>query len=294
MRNFFGKSGLTSTSANHISNLAKEYYQKVEQQIKDIKLSEISVCLLGKLGETTVQKASPKEDFDSIPEKLRKIAECKALIAFLREALKEKERAARNLPTMNSLFAPEEIPTEPVEAELGRIHPRRPELTDPDEIMESWSIGKLNKYFELEAKASTLGEMIHRNGFLNTLRKDAEEREEIKVSGTGRDTLVYTYTPSIKGESIDKMFFKLQEEYRSTQAELNSMKQEIEDAVMKGHEEANKQYQQEVMEYNAKMREIQAKVNIARQAELERVMALKIVIPDNLKPIYEEIKSLSK
>ena len=30
---FFGESGLTSTSANHVANLAKEYAQKQESKI---------------------------------------------------------------------------------------------------------------------------------------------------------------------------------------------------------------------------------------------------------------------
>ena len=43
---FFDGEGLTSTSANHIANMAKEWYQMLEREVKDIHLEEQSVGLL--------------------------------------------------------------------------------------------------------------------------------------------------------------------------------------------------------------------------------------------------------
>jgi len=36
IKEFFGKEGLTLTSANHIANMAKEYYTKIETEIKSM------------------------------------------------------------------------------------------------------------------------------------------------------------------------------------------------------------------------------------------------------------------
>lgn len=35
---FFGKEGLTSTSANHVANMAKEYAERIGQEVKTLRL----------------------------------------------------------------------------------------------------------------------------------------------------------------------------------------------------------------------------------------------------------------
>ena len=36
MRNFFGTNGITATSANHIANMAKEYYENLETKLQSL------------------------------------------------------------------------------------------------------------------------------------------------------------------------------------------------------------------------------------------------------------------
>lgn len=57
---FFKKEGeegvaLTSTSANHIANLAKEYIQGVETQLNSICFFNAEVALVGSTGASTIQ-----------------------------------------------------------------------------------------------------------------------------------------------------------------------------------------------------------------------------------------------
>lgn len=74
---FFKKEGeegvaLTSTSANHIANLAKEYIQGVETQLNNI-------CFFNVEG----------------------VAQAKSLIAWLREGIKAKENLMKGLQTIS-------------------------------------------------------------------------------------------------------------------------------------------------------------------------------------------------
>lgn len=56
---FFKKEGeegvaLTSTSANHIANLAKEYIQGVETQLNNICFFDVRVALVGTLADANI------------------------------------------------------------------------------------------------------------------------------------------------------------------------------------------------------------------------------------------------
>ena len=58
---------LTSTSANHIANLAKEYIQGVETQLNNICFFNAEVTLVGSVGGTSViQIGKTSEDLNDV------------------------------------------------------------------------------------------------------------------------------------------------------------------------------------------------------------------------------------
>ena len=89
---FFGNDGLTSTSANHISNLAKEFIQQQQTLLDSIKLYDTTIRLISESSSAPYSRGMNEDEFRRIPQVLNEIAEATSLIAWLREALKAKDR----------------------------------------------------------------------------------------------------------------------------------------------------------------------------------------------------------
>ena len=51
---FFAENGLTATSANHLSNIAKENYMAIERQMAKLEFYRTAVGLIGGSEETVV------------------------------------------------------------------------------------------------------------------------------------------------------------------------------------------------------------------------------------------------
>lgn len=284
-KEFFGASGLTATSANHIANMAKEFYRKLESEVNNFHAFNVDVKIIGSDEVMRTVNGTSSEEFALIPEKLRKIAECKALIAYLREAIKERENVYDKVCKYEDTEA---------RNKLEKPHPVR-KLTAED-VLATWTLGQLNKFYELEAKCATLGKYIHEGGMFNTKRQSYHEtlQKPITVSGKGRDLLAEECKPTLSSKEIDDMFFKLQDEYRSTQAEFNGMKHTIDEAIEQDNVQELNRYKKAYAEYTAKLEEITIAEEQYRDAALKEIQKLKIVIPSHLQSIYTEISSLSK
>lgn len=152
---FFKKEGeegvaLTSTSANHIANLAKEYIQGVETQLNNICFFDIRVALVGTLADANIiQTGESSKVLDSLQSLLEGVAQAKSLIAWLREGIKAKENLMKGLQT---------ISLEDWCKENGMVKPETPNyghvLTEV-EYYASLPIKERNRYYQLEINEST-------------------------------------------------------------------------------------------------------------------------------------------
>lgn len=84
--------GLTSTSANHIANMAKEMIRNFDSTIANLVFYTTEVSLIGIDSRNMLQQGATDADVLSVAGKLRIIAQAKSLIAWLREAIKARER----------------------------------------------------------------------------------------------------------------------------------------------------------------------------------------------------------
>ena len=80
---FFKKEGeegvaLTSTSANHIANLAKEYIQGVETQLNNICFFSAGVALVGSTGISVIQTGETSEVLNNLQSLLEGVAQAKS------------------------------------------------------------------------------------------------------------------------------------------------------------------------------------------------------------------------
>lgn len=285
---FFGESGLTSTSANHVANLAKEFISSNENYLNSISFIDCEVGLIGSDKNQTYSLGV--QDLSKVEAILADIAKCKALIAWLREAIKAKNSLISDINNLN-IFGYCQL--------KGIPYPERPQLPNyltEEKYYDSLPIKERNEYYSLEAEAATLGQFIHPGGNLNKQRTLLSEKlmHPIKSEGEGRDTILYKYTPSISLTDVDDIFFKLQSKHREIQARLNGMKHLCEIAMQQDHLQKDNAYKAADTDYSAKMHEIENECNIYKDEELVKAQSLKIVIPNSLESIYKKIQSLGK
>lgn len=288
---FFGEQGLTSTSANTCANLAKELYQHLEEELQGFSLCNESISLLG-TNMLPTQYATGKDSafLESLPDKLKTIAELKSLIAWLREAIKARKTLASELEDVgledwcNSQDI--EYPQQPVKSHV---------LTE-DEYYGSLGIKERNAYYMLETKCAVIGKFIHENGRLSAERRKLTvviENPNI-LRENGRDTTVIHRQPSVTVEQVDKIFFELQAKHREYQASLNAVKHKCELAIEQSQIEADTKYKADYAEYYARYNELLGRFTEWKHQQTVAIQKLKIIIPDNLKQVYEKVSALGK
>lgn len=277
-RNFFGDNGITSTSANYIANRAKECYQEHEAWLEKMSFVKTSLTLLGQGDNSTVVKEGyPESALDEMQKHIDVIVSCKRLIAYLREAIKEKEKLYKEAQNKEFDFIEPDTPF------------KEDYLTEED-IKAKWSKAKLEKYLSLEANAAVLGKIIHPGGCLNHAKSELNELPPIVVNEKGRDTVVLYNTHTVSMDAINATLAKYAEKQREAQAELNGMKNEIEVILREDKLRKDQKYEERRANYRAIQEKYLADANIRRQKLCAEVQALKIVIPDELKPIYEFVR----
>ena len=275
-----GKDGLTITSANHLANIAKEMYEALESKLESLRFysRDYMLAIAGKTFR--VENESEQSELEALASSLKEIGALKSLIAYLREGIKAKSQLGDD-----SAF--KEHIEELVKSGREDLKPFDSKKDDSfEEEFEKLSAEQKARYYALEAKCATIGSFIHPDGAFAKARKEFFEhkKDPVKVVGKGQDAEINTFSSSFSAEQIDEAFFALQTEYRKIQAEFNKLKAEVDDRVA----EANKQIT------NDKLDAMRLRLN-ALKAERTRydaqVKALKVVIPQNLREIYEKVNS---
>lgn len=285
---FFGETGLTSTSANHVANLAKEFISSSEEYLNNISFVNCDIELIGSDKDQVYSLGTT--NLDNIETILKDIAKCKSLIAWLREAIKAKNALISDINNFNifNYCKLKGIPN------LER--PQLPDYLTAEKYYDSLPIKERNEYYSLEAEAATLGQFIHPGGNLNKQRTLLSEKlmHPIKSEGEGRDTILYKYSPSISLTEVENIFFKLQSKYREVQARLNGMKHLCEVAMQKDRLQKSNAYKDADTKYVTMLQKLENECNIYKEEELIKIQNLKIVIPNSLESIYKKIQSLGK
>ena len=287
---FFGESGLTSTSANHVANLAKEFVQHIENELKTIKFIDTSVSLIGSNEKNILSEGACNEQILIIQDMLHSISQANSLIAWLREAIKAREEMLREV---NGLTIEEWA--DMIGVTLP-VQPTRKKVRTKEECIANRNIKERNKIYSLQAKAAVIGKYIHPDGKFAEARAELMEKlhDKHKISGNGRDTLLYHYQPSCSWEVVEKVFFQLQAEHREIQAELNGIYHVIEEEIREEQAKTMKEYKSANVEYNAKYQECYTEYQKHIEEEEARRAALKIIIPNELQEIYKRVNQLGK
>lgn len=277
---FFGEVGLTSTSAQHICNMCNERIQTIKSDLNNIRFVNENLQVLGSNEVITIQKG--RTSLDEIEGLLDQISKLNCLIAWLKEAIKAKDE---ELTYIKNLSIYDYISFD----ELNYPSPVKFVPFNEFDILSRWSIKERNEYYSLEAEASTIGKFIHKDSAFSNARKDLQNKiqnpTEVEHCNTG--VLIHTFSPSV--ENVEEYFFKLQDKHRSVTAKLNSLKYKLKKEL----EEANLAKANEIEKLNSENQSIRDNVEMQfykyKELEISRISSLKIVIPNDLRDIYEQI-----
>lgn len=296
---FFCPDGLTSTSANHYANLAKEAGRAKANYLANVQFYSEGVSVIGTEDGGIIRDGSKPDDLPKILRTIDEIAQLNSLIAFFREAIKEKERLGNEAANWRD----EQARADFDERYKTCKKPVKGVYLTEDGVKSCWSVGEQEKYLSLEAEAAALGKYIHEDGCISKARVALMDKvmNPKSVNVAGRDTIIYDYIPTVEPDDVDKMFFRLQARHRAVQAELNGMKKRIEDAIAADKLRVDEEYRNALAKWNAEeqaydreQQQIVAAESIERQRLQQEVAALKIVVPNRLKNVFEMLKESSK
>lgn len=295
MNNVFFKNGfLTSTEAQNICNVANEVIARLTESINSIQFYNTSITSIVS-SDNEVCAGRGTTDIAWIQDAIIKIGQYNSLIAWLKEAIKNKEEALEELSDIElqewSEYKDYPAPKSPS---------RKASVTKED-VIRNLEATELNKYFTLQSKAATIGKFIHEGGSVSKAKIMLGKviAEPNKISGTGRDTVVYKYTPSVNVDDVDNMFLSLMFEHRNLNAQLNFIKAKaIEEANTQNianeqeYQKARTAYSKEYNDWLDKIEDLQSRFNQYIITEKEKISKLKINVPDSLMETYKSIKAL--
>lgn len=282
--------GLTSTSANHVANMAKEMIRSLTSELAELQFYSTDVALIGDDHKNRLENGVKDEAVTAVIDKLFRIAKAKSLIAWLREGIKAKEALIEETQSLTLQdFAKQEGITLECSPEL------KDEMTE-DDYIASLSLKERCRYYEVETLAAVLGKEIHPGGSFAEARDNLLKKLERphSVSGEGRDTLIYSYEASVDTKTVEDVFFKLQKLYREAQADVNTRKHDCKKAITDANIAKNAEYVAKFAEWtnNRKLIEGQRTEYIKRR--VKELGEMKIIIPESLQSIYEEVSRLGK
>jgi hypothetical protein len=286
---FFGEQGLTSTSAGHVANMAKEYIAGLEEFVNNLEFYSTDIELLVSNQEKTLTRGNTKDDLGKIDAALTSIAEAKSLIAWLREAMKAKDKMTSQLSS---------LAIDTWCRETGRVYPEFPLTENYTEEMEigKMSVKERNNYFKLQTYAAVYGKLIHTDGRLSIARAGLANIliHPTNLEGNGRDGILYSYSPTVTQGELETTFFELQKQQRAYQAEFNKMAHTIKENV---YAEQQKRFAEQAAKYQKHrmaIEELNIEFKKYVESEVKKISDLKIIIPNDLTSIYNTVQSLGK
>lgn len=279
----------TTTSANHIANLAKEFIVNKESGLSNIKLTSTTVSLISGDSKHIVEYETPYIKFSQIEDDLQIISEATSFIAYLREEIKSKEKDISKIENMSihdyakmvgkSVSSDEDLPIKP----------------NKEKILENLSETDKLLLIQSNAFTSVYGKYIHPDGKFSKERKNYFNRSANpgKVDFEGRDSIIYNYSTSYTPEVVDLLFFKLQSIHRHHQATYNKIMHEVDEEFNKQTREYNSIISERTSKNQAIFEVLNQEFNNYQNSKIEEISNRKIKLPKKYISIYEIIKTLN-
>lgn len=282
---FFAEKGITSTSANHVSNKGKELLKSEQAILDNINFVNTTASLLSGGESRTITKGMNADSFESIHKTIAKIANLNAMSAWIHEAIKAKTEILEYVQSLSiDNWAKEQ------NIELPNAACKEFPITESD-VIGTWDVSKRNKYYVYESYCSLVGKFIHPKGAFYEAKAQMNNavQNPNKVEGSGRDAIIYSYEPSMPISDVNVEYNWLSTELRHKEAEFNKMKQEIVDAITEDKLAKAQKFNDAYAKYIDTMESIRNKFDMWKTKAVKEVSALKIYLPQGPKQTYDEI-----
>lgn len=282
---FFAEKGITSTSANHVSNKGKELLKSEQAILDNINFVNTTASLLSGGESRTITKGMNADSFESIHKTIAKIANLNAMSAWIHEAIKAKTEILEYVQSLSiDNWAKEQ------NIELPNAACKEFPITESD-VIGTWDVAKRNKYYVYESYCSLVGKFIHPKGAFYEAKAQMNNavQNPNKVEGSGRDAIIYSYEPSMPISDVNIEYNWLSTELRHKEAEFNKMKQEIVDAITEDKLAKAQKFNDAYAKYIDTMESIRNKFDMWKTKTVKEVSALKIYLPQGPKQTYDEI-----
>lgn len=283
-RIFLGENGVTSTSANHIANMAKELNLEVDSMIKGLSFIDEHVLDASESAKDVILKSGCSEEkLNELMKKLDETCEKMAIIAWLREGIAAKNKLLRNI---ESFSFNDYLNMKGISVQMPPI-PSQKETYDFYDETEKLNELQWNSY------ASVYGKIVHPDGAFSEARKEMysaiQSPNDLKeISG---NVYVVKKETTVPCETVEKMFFACQDKNREYNKKINSLRYSKEEAAKNEYNERYSEYTLEASKmrelHNTLMEEYLAYI----KEEKSRISKLKIKIPSRFKD-NELFKSL--
>lgn len=285
MKNILSKNGLTSSEANHITNVTKELVKDLE--IGKFPLSTASVVQdNGK--ELPLDENVKNENW--IVD-IQRAGELFALSAWLKTAIKYKENLLDTID--RARFIPE---VEEPELEKAPSTPK----TDFEDYLNQLNTKDRAEYLSAEAKAAHIGKFIHNFDAIRQASENFSPTSFMRLNGSGETVTVVAERLYSKQELSDG-FFTLQKEHRAAEQVVNLYKSR------------HKEWQKETLQdHNSELKSIASRnvdkqlaynkeVDAARldfensgKEQKKEISALKIIVPESLQDTLDFVNQYAK
>lgn len=288
---FFGESGITSTSATYLCNIARELLKDIESSLNNISFITEEVTLFGSENKIRTKEGYNLSELSDLDSKLTKAAQLKAFIAWMSEGIKAKDAESEKLREYTLSDFIKDFPEYVVQRS-------KDSTLDPNYGLGKLDVSERVKYLFSEALTSSIGKYIHNNG---ALRKAYSEllniaHNKVNITTEAKDSIVVVTNkiPSVDTKEVEKIMLKYQDLRRENEKVLNSLKSKI-----KSYDHEYQMYltledKAASESYNEKMEVVRSKYNeyvLNKRSEIEK---LKIIIPDGLRSIYNDLHTISK
>ena len=274
---FFGESGITSTSATYLCNIARELLKDIESSLNSISFITEEVTLFGSENKIRTKEGYNLSELSDLDSKLTKAAQLKAFIAWMSEGIKAKDVESERLKEYTLSDFTKDFPEYIVQR------------SENSTLDINYGLGKLSiservKYLFSEALTSSIGKYIHNNG---ALRKAYSEllniaHNKVNITTEAKDSIVVVTNkiPSVDTKEVEKIMLKYQDLRRENEKVLNSLKSKVKDYDHEYQMYLNLEQKVDVESYKEDMEIVRSKYNeyvLNKRSEIEN---FKIIIPD--------------
>lgn len=290
---FFGEKGLSSASAAHIRDLAYAMTRNMYHDLNTVGLVNEDVSFNDNQTRNRVKVGWDAGELSQFGPKLDLVIRIIILERWLEEAQEEKDKL---IYKVRSGMKDEDVCKE-LGIEMPEAPEREPDLEE-DEYIDSLPVKERSVIVALKTKVSYYRRLVGQPK--SAFARACQEMHDVKKKPTEVDrslassactVMMHHYEPSMDEKQADAVFFDLMQKYREAQAELNKHMFRVKDAVAKENLRRANDYMDACRRFNHETEEMHTKVDIWRKEQYSLVEDLKIVIPDDMKEVYETVRT---